>query len=90
MSEKTERFDPERQADSTPMPMGGAAGPGLRAVYVGGSVDGGGGIFCGGGGAFCFDPWESFAGSANVVVRGRLGYGKSTLVKAYLEREGDR
>jgi hypothetical protein len=90
MSHKTEHFDPERQADSTPMPMSGTAGPGLRASYMGGSVDGGGGIFYGSGGAFCFDPWASFADSANVVVWGRPGYGKSTLVKAYLEREGDR
>ena len=54
---------------------------------------GGRGVFVGrdaGGGAFCFDPWALYGDGAlddpNVIVLGKLGQGKSALVKTLLWR----
>ncbi len=54
---------------------------------------GGRGVFVGrdaGGGAFCFDPWvlygEGRLDDPNVIVLGKLGQGKSALVKTLLWR----
>jgi type IV secretory pathway VirB4 component len=54
---------------------------------------GGDGVFIGrdaGGGAFCFDPWVLYGRGAlddpNVIVLGKLGQGKSALVKTLLWR----
>src|SRR3984885_14938341 len=54
---------------------------------------GGRGVFIGrdsGGGAFCFDPWllygEGVLDDPNVIVLGKLGQGKSALVKTLLWR----
>jgi type IV secretory pathway VirB4 component len=54
---------------------------------------GGNGVFIGrdaGGGAFCFDPWalygEGLLDDPNVIVLGKLGHGKSALVKTLLWR----
>ena len=54
---------------------------------------GGRGVFVGrdsGGGAFCFDPWvlygEGVLDDPNVIVLGKLGQGKSALVKTLLWR----
>jgi len=54
---------------------------------------GGRGVFVGrdsGGGAFCYDPWVLYGDGAlddpNVIVLGKLGQGKSSLVKTLLWR----
>jgi type IV secretory pathway VirB4 component len=54
---------------------------------------GGRGVFIGrdsGGGAFCYDPWALYADGTlddpNVIVLGKLGQGKSSLVKTLLWR----
>jgi type IV secretory pathway VirB4 component len=54
---------------------------------------GGRGVFVGrdsGGGAFCFDPWSLYGDGVlddpNVIVLGKLGQGKSALVKTLLWR----
>lgn len=54
---------------------------------------GGKGVFIGrdsGGGAFCYDPWvlygEGLLDDPNVIVLGKLGQGKSALVKTLLWR----
>ncbi len=54
---------------------------------------GGRGVFIGresGGGAFCYDPWVLYGDGAlddpNVIVLGKLGQGKSALVKTLLWR----
>ncbi len=54
---------------------------------------GGRGAFIGrdtGGGAFCFDPWllytEGMLDDPNAIVIGKLGQGKSSLVKSFLWR----
>jgi type IV secretory pathway VirB4 component len=54
---------------------------------------GGGGVFIGrdaGGGAFCYDPWVLYGAGAlddpNAIVLGKLGQGKSSLVKTLLWR----
>jgi type IV secretory pathway VirB4 component len=54
---------------------------------------GGRGVFIGrdsGGGAFCYDPWELYAAGLlddpNAIVLGKLGQGKSSLVKTLLWR----
>jgi len=54
---------------------------------------GGRGVFIGcdsSGGAFCYDPWalygEGLLGDPNAIVLGRLGQGKSALVKTLLWR----
>jgi type IV secretory pathway VirB4 component len=54
---------------------------------------GGRGVFVGrdaGGGAFCYDPWvlygEGLLDDPNTIVLGKLGQGKSALVKALLWR----
>ncbi len=54
---------------------------------------GGRGVFVGrdsGGGAFCFDPWTLYGDGVlddpNVIVLGKLGQGKSALVKTLLWR----
>src|ERR1700761_2294613 len=58
-----------------------AGGLGGRGVYIGHDS---------GGGAFCFDPWVLYAESVlddpNVIVLGKLGQGKSALVKTLLWR----
>ncbi len=66
-----------------------------QAVYpfmVAGGL-GGRGVFIGrdsGGGAFCYDPWvlygEGLLDDPNVIVLGKLGQGKSALVKTLLWR----
>src|SRR6202020_2433134 len=66
-----------------------------QAVYpfvAGGSL-GGRGVFIGrdaSGGAFCFDPWVLYGDSTlddpNAIVLGKLGQGKSALVKTLLWR----
>jgi type IV secretory pathway VirB4 component len=54
---------------------------------------GGRGVFIGrdsGGGAFCYDPWvlygEGLLDDPNAIVLGKLGQGKSALVKTFLWR----
>jgi type IV secretory pathway VirB4 component len=54
---------------------------------------GGKGVFVGrdsGGGAFCYDPWDLYADGTlddpNAIVLGKLGQGKSSLVKTLLWR----
>jgi type IV secretory pathway VirB4 component len=62
-------------------PFVNAGGLGGRGVYVG---------RCSGGGAFCYDPWvlygEATLDDPNVIVLGKLGQGKSALVKTLLWR----
>ena len=59
------------------------AGLGLNGLYL--STDG-----LSGGAAFCFDPFvlytERVINSANILVLGRQGFGKSTFVKTFLYR----
>ncbi|MBV9819153.1 MAG: ATP-binding protein [Solirubrobacterales bacterium] len=66
-----------------------------QAVYpfVNPGVLGGRGMFVGrdsGGGAFCYDPWllyrEGVLDDPNAIVLGKLGQGKSSLVKTLLWR----
>jgi type IV secretory pathway VirB4 component len=66
-----------------------------QAVYpfISGGGLGGRGVFIGcdaGGAAFCFDPWVLYGDGAlddpNVIVLGKLGQGKSALVKTLLWR----
>jgi type IV secretory pathway VirB4 component len=58
-----------------------AGGLGGRGVYIGRDS---------GGGAFCYDPWSLYAEGAlddpNAIVLGKLGQGKSSLVKTLLWR----
>jgi type IV secretory pathway VirB4 component len=58
-----------------------AGGLGGRGVFIGRDSDGG---------AFCFDPWllygEGVLDDPNVIVLGKLGQGKSALVKTLLWR----
>jgi type IV secretory pathway VirB4 component len=58
-----------------------AGGLGGRGVYIGA---------CSGGGAFCYDPWALYGDARlddpNVIVLGKLGQGKSALVKTLLWR----
>jgi type IV secretory pathway VirB4 component len=79
-----------------------AARPGHRATtrhaqaiypFIGAGALGGRGAFIGreaGGGAFCFDPWvlyeEGILDDPNAIVLGKLGQGKSALVKTLLWR----
>ncbi len=79
-----------------------ASRPGHRATtrhaqaiypFIGASALGGRGAFIGreaGGGAFCFDPWvlyeEGILDDPNAIVLGKLGQGKSALVKTLLWR----
>ena len=62
-------------------PFVNAGGLGGRGVYVGRSS---------GGGAFCYDPWVLYGDGTlddpNVIVLGKLGQGKSALVKTLLWR----
>src|ERR1700760_1970955 len=62
-------------------PFVNAGGLGGRGVYIGHDS---------GGGAFCFDPWVLYGDGAlddpNVIVLGKLGQGKSALVKTLLWR----
>jgi type IV secretory pathway VirB4 component len=62
-------------------PFVNAGGLGGRGVYVGRDA---------GGGAFCYDPWVLYADGAlddpNAIVLGKLGQGKSALVKTLLWR----
>ena len=62
-------------------PFVNAGGLGGRGVFVGRD---------GTGGAFCFDPWtlygEGVLDDPNVIVLGKLGQGKSSLVKTLLWR----
>ena len=62
-------------------PFMAADGLGARGVFVGRDA---------GGAAFCFDPWALYASGAlddpNVIVLGKLGQGKSALVKTLLWR----
>jgi type IV secretory pathway VirB4 component len=66
-----------------------------QAVYpfIAGGGLGGRGVFIGrdrSGGAFCYDPWVLYGEGAlddpNVIVLGKLGQGKSSLVKTLLWR----
>jgi type IV secretory pathway VirB4 component len=66
-----------------------------QAIYpfIGAGALGGRGAFIGreaGGGAFCFDPWvlyeEGILDDPNAIVLGKLGQGKSALVKTLLWR----
>jgi type IV secretory pathway VirB4 component len=82
--------------------MRAAERPGLRcttrhaqAIYpfIAAGGLGGRGVFIGrdsGGGAFCYDPWVLYGDGAlddpNVIVLGKLGQGKSSLVKTLLWR----
>jgi type IV secretory pathway VirB4 component len=84
------------------MRRGGAERPGHRcttrhaqAIYpfVAAGGLGGRGVFVGresSGGAFCFDPWVLYGENAlddpNMIVLGKLGQGKSALVKTLLWR----
>jgi type IV secretory pathway VirB4 component len=84
------------------MILAGAQRPGHRATtrhaqalypFIAPSGLGGRGVFIGrdsGGGAFCFDPWVLYADGVlddpNVIVLGKLGQGKSSLVKTLLWR----
>jgi type IV secretory pathway VirB4 component len=58
-----------------------AGGLGGRGVFIGRDA---------GGGAFCYDPWALYADGGlddpNVIVLGKLGQGKSALVKTLLWR----
>jgi type IV secretory pathway VirB4 component len=58
-----------------------AGGLGARGVFIGRDA---------GGGAFCFDPWSLYRDGVlddpNVIVLGKLGQGKSALVKTLLWR----
>jgi type IV secretory pathway VirB4 component len=62
-------------------PFVNAGGLGGRGVYIGRDS---------GGGAFCYDPWVLYADGAlddpNAIVLGKLGQGKSALVKTLLWR----
>ena len=62
-------------------PFLNAGGLGGRGVYIGRDS---------GGGAFCYDPWLLYADGAlddpNAIVLGKLGQGKSALVKTLLWR----
>ena len=62
-------------------PFVNAGGLGGRGVFVGRDA---------GGGAFCFDPWSLYGDGVlddpNVIVLGKLGQGKSALVKTLLWR----
>ena len=62
-------------------PFVNAGGLGGRGVYIGHDS---------GGGAFCFDPWLLYGDGAlddpNIIVLGKLGQGKSALVKTLLWR----
>jgi type IV secretory pathway VirB4 component len=62
-------------------PFMAAGGLGGRGVFIGRD---------GGGGAFCYDPWVLYGEGAlddpNVIVLGKLGQGKSALVKTLLWR----
>ncbi|MBV8432575.1 MAG: hypothetical protein JO244_15530 [Solirubrobacterales bacterium] len=62
-------------------PFIAAGGLGGQGVFVGRDV---------GGGAFCFDPWSLYGEGAlddpNLIVLGKLGQGKSALVKTLLWR----
>ncbi|MGI8715475.1 MAG: ATP-binding protein [Solirubrobacteraceae bacterium] len=62
-------------------PFVNAGGLGGRGVFVGRDS---------GGGAFCFDPWalygEGLLDDPNAIVLGKLGQGKSALVKTLLWR----
>jgi type IV secretory pathway VirB4 component len=62
-------------------PFVNAGGLGGRGVYVGRDS---------GGGAFCYDPWVLYGDGTlddpNVIVLGKLGQGKSALVKTLLWR----
>jgi type IV secretory pathway VirB4 component len=62
-------------------PFVNAGGLGGRGVYIGRGS---------GGGAFCFDPWVLYGDGVlddpNVIVLGKLGQGKSALVKTLLWR----
>jgi type IV secretory pathway VirB4 component len=62
-------------------PFMAAGGLGGRGVFIGRDS---------GGGAFCYDPWVLYADGLlddpNVIVLGKLGQGKSSLVKTLLWR----
>ncbi len=62
-------------------PFTAAGGLGGRGAFIGRDV---------GGGAFCFDPWVLYGDGAlddpNAIVIGKLGQGKSSLVKTLLWR----
>jgi type IV secretory pathway VirB4 component len=62
-------------------PFIAAGGVGGRGVFIGRDASGG---------AFCFDPWVLYGEGAlddpNVIVLGKLGQGKSALVKTLLWR----
>jgi type IV secretory pathway VirB4 component len=62
-------------------PFMAAGGLGARGVFIGRDS---------GGGAFCYDPWllygEGVLDDPNVIVLGKLGQGKSALVKTLLWR----
>ena len=62
-------------------PFTAAGGLGGRGAFIGRDFSGG---------AFCFDPWVLYAGGAlddpNAIVIGKLGQGKSALVKMFLWR----
>jgi type IV secretory pathway VirB4 component len=62
-------------------PFIAAGGLGARGVFVGRDAAGG---------AFCYDPWSLYEDGAlddpNVIVLGKLGQGKSALVKTLLWR----
>src|ERR1700743_2837940 len=64
----------------------------LYPFHATGGVGGGGPVIGrdGSGGAFCFDPWVLYDSGVlddpNVIVLGKLGQGKSALVKTLLWR----
>jgi type IV secretory pathway VirB4 component len=62
-------------------PFIAAGGLGARGVFIGRDAAGG---------AFCYDPWSLYADGAlddpNAIVLGKLGQGKSALVKTLLWR----
>src|SRR5436309_12887394 len=62
-------------------PFMAAGGLGARGVFIGRDSSGG---------AFCYDPWvlygEGLLDDPNVIVLGKLGQGKSALVKTLLWR----
>jgi type IV secretory pathway VirB4 component len=62
-------------------PFMAAGGLGSRGVFVGRDASGG---------AFCYDPWvlygDGLLGDPNAIVLGKLGQGKSSLVKTLLWR----
>ena len=62
-------------------PFVNAGGLGGRGAYIGRDA---------GGGAFCYDPWVLYGDGTlddpNVIVLGKLGQGKSALVKTLLWR----